>query len=249
MRIIDATAWWAGPSSAQILATLGATVVHLESIQRPDGGRMAAAGFVQLPHWWERSGLFLAANTDKQDLTLDLDTSEGRALFYDFVRKCDVVVENFSPRVFENFGLTAESIAEANPRAIMVRMPAFGLDGPWRNNVGFAQTMEQMTGMAWWTGHDFDQPRIPRGPCDPLAGMHSAFAMLLALQQRELTGQGCFIEVSMVEAALNAVAEQVVEYTAYGTILNRLGNRSRDAAPTRSLPRRGPRAVARHLHR
>ena len=60
----------------------------------------------------------------------------------------------------------------------MVRMPAFGLDGPWRNNVGFAQTMEQMTGMAWWTGHEFDQPRIPRGPCDPLAGMHSAFAML-----------------------------------------------------------------------
>ena len=113
----------------------------------------------------------------------------------------------------------------------MVRMPAFGLDGPWRNNVGFAQTMEQMTGMAWWTGHEFDQPRIPRGPCDPLAGMHSAFAMLLALWKRESTGRGSFIEISMVEGALNAVAEQVVEYTAYGTVLGRLGNRSRDAAP------------------
>lgn len=113
----------------------------------------------------------------------------------------------------------------------MVRMPAFGLDGPWRNNVGFAQTMEQMTGMAWVTGHEYDQPRIPRGPCDPLAGMHSAFAMLAGLRRRDETGQGSLIEVSMVESALNAAAEQVVEFTAYGNLISRLGNRSRDAAP------------------
>ena len=64
-----------------------------------------------------------------------------------------------------------------------------------------------MTGMAWVTGHEFDQPRIPRGPCDPLAGMHAAFAMLVGLHRRETTGRGSFIEVSMVEAALNAAAE------------------------------------------
>ncbi len=72
----------------------------------------------------------------------------------------------------------------------MARMPAFGLDGPWRDHVGFAQTMEQMTGMAWVTGHEYDQPRIPRGPCDPLAGMHSAFAMLVGLSRRAQTGHG-----------------------------------------------------------
>ena len=113
----------------------------------------------------------------------------------------------------------------------MTRMPAFGLDGPWRDNVGFAQTMEQVTGLAWLTGHEYDQPRIPRGPCDPMAGMSSAFAMLLGLERRDQTGEGSFIEVAMVEAALNAAAEQVIEYTAYGTVLTRLGNRSRDAAP------------------
>jgi crotonobetainyl-CoA:carnitine CoA-transferase CaiB-like acyl-CoA transferase len=99
--------------------------------------------------------------------------------------------------------------------------------------------MEQMTGMAWVTGHEYDQPRIPRGPCDPLAGMHSAFAMLVGLSQREQTGHGSFIEVSMVEAALNAAAEQAIEYTAYGTVLSRLGNRSRDAAPQGLYPCRG----------
>ncbi len=231
VRIIDATAWWAGPSSVHALAALGADVIHIESIQHPDGGRMAAAAFMHQSSWWERSAMFLGSNTNKLDLTLDLGSERGRTLLDDLVEQADVLVENFSPRVFDNFGITWEHISARNPRAILVRMPAFGLDGPWRNNVGFAQTMEQMTGMAWVTGHEFDQPRIPRGPCDPLAGMHSAFAILVGLHRRETTGRGSFIEVSMVEAALNAAAEQVIEYTAYGSELSRLGNRSRDAAP------------------
>ncbi|MGD1283884.1 CaiB/BaiF CoA transferase family protein [Mycobacterium seoulense] len=239
IRIIDATAWWAGPSSTHILAALGADVIHLESIQHPDGARMTAAAFIGQPSWWERSAMFLATNTNKKGLTLDLSSARGRELFFRLVEQVDVVVENFSPRVFENFGITWKALSAVNPRLIMTRMPAFGLDGPWRNNVGFAQTMEQMTGMAWVTGHEYDQPRIPRGPCDPLAGMHSAFAMLAALRQREQTGRGSFVEVSMVEAALNAAAEQPIEYTAYGAILSRLGNRSRDAAPQGLYPCRG----------
>ena len=238
-RIIDATAWWAGPSSTHILAALGAEVIHLESVQHPDGARMTAGAFMDQPSWWERSAMFLATNANKKGMTLDLSSPNGRELFFRLVEQSDVVVENFSPRVFENFGISWEALSSVNPRLIMTRMPAFGLDGPWRDNVGFAQTMEQMTGMAWVTGHEYDQPRIPRGPCDPLAGMHSAFAMLVGLSRREQTGRGSFIEVSMVEAALNAAAEQVIEYTAYGTVLSRLGNRSRDAAPQGLYPCRG----------
>jgi crotonobetainyl-CoA:carnitine CoA-transferase CaiB-like acyl-CoA transferase len=231
IRILDATAWWAGPSSTHILAALGAEVIHLESTSHPDGARMAAAAFADQSQWWERSGMYLATNTNKRGLTLDLSCAAGRELLYGLVECSDILVENFSPRVFDNFDITWEAVSERNPRIVMVRMPAFGLDGPWRNNVGFAQTMEQMTGMAWVTGHEYDQPRIPRGPCDPLAGMHSAFAVLAGLRNRDETGQGCFIEVSMVESALNAAAEQVVEFTAYGSLISRLGNRSRDAAP------------------
>ncbi|ORW41711.1 cag pathogenicity island protein [Mycobacterium paraense] len=236
VRILDATAWWAGPSSTHVLAALGAEVIHLESIRHPDGARMAAAAFADQPDWWERSGMFLATNANKRGLTLDLSSPDGRELLFRLVKCSDILVENFSPRVFDNFGITWETVSELNPRLVMVRMPAFGLDGPWRNNVGFAQTMEQMTGMAWVTGHEYDQPRIPRGPCDPLAGMHSAFAMLAGLRQRDQTGRGSFIEVSMVEAALNAAAEQVVEFTAYGNLISRLGNRSRDAAPQGLYP-------------
>ena len=139
----------------------------------------------------------------------------------------------------EGFGLTWEAVHELNPRLVMTRMPAFGLDGPWRDNVGFAQTMEQMTGMAWLTGHVDDQPRIQRGPCDPLAGMHAAFATLVALAERDVTGTGHHVECPMVEGALNAAAEQVIEYTAYGHVMQREGNRAPYAAPQNLYACRG----------
>jgi crotonobetainyl-CoA:carnitine CoA-transferase CaiB-like acyl-CoA transferase len=91
--------------------------------------------------------------------------------------------------------------------------------------------MEQLTGMAWLTGHPYDQPRIMRGPCDPIAGLHGAMALLVGLWERKRTGHGSFIEAPMVEAALNCAAEQIVEYTAYGNVMERAGNRSAGAAP------------------
>jgi crotonobetainyl-CoA:carnitine CoA-transferase CaiB-like acyl-CoA transferase len=231
LRVLDATAWWAGPTSTQILGFLGAEVIHLESIQRPDGGRMIGGMFSSKPDWWERSALFLGANTNKKGLTLDLASPRGVELCKRLIARCDVVIENFSPRVFDGFGLTWDVIRSVNPRVIFARMPAFGLDGPWRDNVGFAQTMEQMTGLAWLTGHPEDQPRIQRGPCDPISGMHAAFATLVALAQRDRDGQGHFLECTMVEGALNAAAEQLVEYTAYGRVMQRMGNRAPYAAP------------------
>jgi crotonobetainyl-CoA:carnitine CoA-transferase CaiB-like acyl-CoA transferase len=148
----------------------------------------------------------------------------------------DVLLENFSPRVAERFALTPERLHALNPRLVLCRMPAFGLDGPWRDRVGFAQTMEQVTGMAWITGHADDQPRIPRGPCDPLAGAHAAFAVVVALRNRERTGTGAFIESTMVEAALNIAAEQVIEWTANGVELQRMGNRAPGFSPQGLYP-------------
>jgi crotonobetainyl-CoA:carnitine CoA-transferase CaiB-like acyl-CoA transferase len=112
-----------------------------------------------------------------------------------------------------------------------MRMPAFGLTGPWRDHTGFAQTMEQMSGLAWVTGHRDDQPRIPRGPCDPIAAMHAVVALLTAVAEREATGRGVHIESTMIESALAIAAEQVVEWSAYGRRLERDGNRSPLAAP------------------
>jgi crotonobetainyl-CoA:carnitine CoA-transferase CaiB-like acyl-CoA transferase len=232
IRVVDLTAWFAGPVAAQLMALLGADVVHVESIRRMDGMR-AVGGTVahRYADWWECSSMFLSANTDKLDVTIDLRTSAGLGVLIDLIRRADVVIENFTPRVMETFGLTWDALHEINPRLVVVRMPAFGLDGPWRDWTGFAQTMEQVTGLAWVTGHVDDQPRIQRGPCDILAGIHAVFATLVALQHRATTGKGAHVESTMVETALNAAAEQLVEYGAYGEVMGRQGNRSRWAAP------------------
>lgn len=238
LRVLDLTSWWAGPSSTQALAALGADVIHVESVTHPDGMRLTGMMF-GAADWWEWGHMFVAANHDKRDITLDLGSEEGRELLLRLVDTADLLVENFSPRVMEQFGLTWEVIHERNPRCVMMRMPAFGLDGPWRERVGFAQTMEQMSGMAWLTGHPDDQPRIMRGPCDPIAGMHGAFAALLALRERDETGAGCFVESPMVEAAISCSAELIVEWTANRVALERLGNRSRFAAPQGVYAARG----------
>ncbi|MFN8644352.1 MAG: CoA transferase [Candidatus Binatia bacterium] len=166
-----------GPSATyHVLAALGADVIHVESIQRLDGMRYAGGAFMG---WLSAGGSTAPSSSPPTPTSAASPTSTtppGSSCCIACCASPTRWIENFSPRVLDNFGLTWEAIHAANPRAILVRMPAFGLSGPWRDNTGFAQTMEQMTGLAWVTGHRDDQPRIQRGPCDPLAGMHAAFA-------------------------------------------------------------------------
>jgi len=231
LTVVDLTAWWAGPSAAATFAALGADVVHVESTRRMDAMRTAGGLFYGRDQWWEYSAFFLSANTNKRGITLDLDRPEGRAMVLELIERADIVIENFTPRVLENFNLTWDVIHAANPKAIMVRMPAFGLSGPWRDRPGFAQTMEQITGLAWMTGHVADQPRIQRGPCDPNGGLHAVFATLVALERRDVTGVGSFIEAPMFDAALAIAAEPVLEWSANGVMVERMGNRGPTASP------------------
>jgi len=174
--------------------------------------------------------MYHGANGGKRGITLDLTRPEGIAVLERLLESADFLIENYTPRVMENFGLTWDRVHEVNPRVVMVRMPAFGLDGPWRDNTGFAQTMESISGMAWVTGFPDSAPVLVRGACDPLAGMHAVTGALLALEQREQTGEGCLVEATMVEAALNVAAEQVIEWSASGTVLGREGNRGHGVA-------------------
>jgi crotonobetainyl-CoA:carnitine CoA-transferase CaiB-like acyl-CoA transferase len=231
LRVLDCTAWWAGPAATHMLASLGADVIKVESVTRPDLMRYTSTRRPPEDRWWEWGPLFHGANNNKRAVTLDLTRPEGRDLLLRLVDTADVLLENFTPRVMEQFDLGWEVLHERNPRLVMVRLPAYGLSGPWRDRTGFAQTMEGITGMAWVTGWPDGPPLLPRGACDPLAAMHAVFATMLALRDRAATGEGHLVEVTMIEAALNAAAEQVVEYGASGTLLGRNGNRGPNAAP------------------
>ncbi len=225
IRIVDLTAFWAGPAATHALAAFGAEVVKVESIQRPDGIRYSGGMRKDVDDWWEYGWVFHAMNTNKRSVTLDLGSDDGRRLFNDLVANADVVIENFSPRVMEHFGLTADALLAVNPRLVIARMPAFGLDGPWRDRVGFAPTMEQIAGLAWVTGLPDGLPVPPRGACDPLAGVHAAFAVTAALSFAERTGEGQLVELPMIETVMNVTAIQPMEAEVFGVTLSRQGNR------------------------
>jgi crotonobetainyl-CoA:carnitine CoA-transferase CaiB-like acyl-CoA transferase len=231
IRIADFTQAWAGSFCAQTLGALGADILKVESTTRPDTARMGGVKPTTEDQWWEWAPIFHGTNTNKRCITIDVNTPAGLVLAKRLIASADVVLENFSPRVMEQFGLDWPVVHALNPAAIMVRMPAFGLDGPWRDRIGFAQTMEQVSGMAWVTGYEGGEPMIPRSLCDPLSGLHAAVGLFVALAERARTGVGRLVESTMVEAALNIAAEQVVEYSATGALLTRHGNRDLRAAP------------------
>lgn len=230
VRVVDFTAFWAGPAATHALAAFGADVIKIESIQRPDGIRYSGGMRKDVDDWWEYGWVFHAMNTNKRSVTLDLQSDEGRRLVRQLIGQADVVVENFSPRVMEQFGLGAQALLELNEHLVVVRMPAFGLTGPWRDRVGFAPTMEQIAGLAWVTGFPDGPPIAPRGACDPLAGAHAAFATLAALEFTDRTGRGQLVEVPMVEAVLNVTAVQTIEYEVFGRVMERRGNRGHGPA-------------------
>ena len=231
LRILDMTTFWAGPCCTHFMALLGAEVIHVESARRPDGTRLIAGIPVTEEQWWEKSPIFAALNTNKKSLTLDLQSPRGREVLRRLIATCDVIVENFTPRVLDQIGLDFAAVQEIRPDAVMLRMPGFGLDGPWRDNPAFAYAIESASGLSWLTGYPDRPPYEPYSIGDPNAGVHAFNALLLALEHRRRTGEGVLVEAAMVDAALSISAEQVIEYSAYGALLERAGNRGPTAAP------------------
>jgi crotonobetainyl-CoA:carnitine CoA-transferase CaiB-like acyl-CoA transferase len=227
VKVLDLSTFWAGAYLTCYLGAFGADITKVESIQRPDGFRYSGAYAHEGDLWYERSGLWQATNLNKRDITLDLASDAGRDIARRLVRDADVVVENFSPRVVEQFDLDYESLVALNPDVIQVRMPGFGLHGPWRDYVGWAFNFEQTSGMAAVTGYPDGPPCVLQGPADPIVGVHAGVALLAALEHRARTGEGQLIEIAQIEVAACLAAEPVIEYSMNGVVPQRDGNRQR----------------------
>jgi crotonobetainyl-CoA:carnitine CoA-transferase CaiB-like acyl-CoA transferase len=240
LRVLDMTSFWAGPLTGHMLALLGAEVIHLESTTRPDGARLVGGVPQTEDRYWERGPIFAALNTNKKSVTIDLNEQRGIGLVRRLVATCDVVVENYTPRVLDQLGLGFEILRAERPDLIMVRMPGFGLDGPARDLSAFAFVIEDAAGLTWLTGHEDLLPFEPYCVGDPNAGLHALYGLMLALEHRERTGEGGLVEAAMVDAALNVAAEQPIEFSAYGALLERAGNRGPTAAPQNLYRVAGP---------
>jgi crotonobetainyl-CoA:carnitine CoA-transferase CaiB-like acyl-CoA transferase len=227
VKVLDLSTFWAGAYLTCYLGAFGAEIVKVESIQRPDGHRYTGAWSHEGDRWYERSAMWQATNLNKRDVTLDLTSQQGREVARRLAREADVVVENFSPRVIEQFGLDYESLVGLKPDLILVRMPGFGLQGPWRDYVGWALNIEQTSGMSAVTGFADGPPCNLQGPADPIVGVHAGVALLAALEHRRRTGEGQLIEVAQIEVAACIAAEPVIEYSMNAVVQPRKGNRSR----------------------
>lgn len=230
LKVFDLSTFWAGAYLTCYLGAFGADVVKVESIQRPDGHRYSGALLRNTDDWYEIGPMWQATNLNKRDITLDLTTSTGLELARKLAADADVVVENFSPRVVEQFGLDYDSLVEINPDVIMVRMPGFGLEGPWRDYVGWALNIEQLSGMSAITGYTDGPPCNPQGPADPIAGVHATVALLAALEHKRRTGEGQLIEVAQIEVGAAVTPEPVIDYSLNGRVQEREGNRHRHFA-------------------
>ncbi|MCP4603291.1 MAG: CoA transferase [Proteobacteria bacterium] len=231
IRVLDLGIFWAGPYVSCYLGAMGAEVIKIESIQRPDAFRYQATYPHGIDDWYEKSWLWQGTNLNKRDLTLDLSRPEGKAIIQHLIAKADILIENFSPRVMDNFGLGTDYLNELNPALIVVRMPGFGLGGPWKNYVGWAMSIEQASGIAWVTGSPEDVPLNPGGFADPVIAMHALVALQAALHHRDTTGEAQAIEVAQLEVAACLTAEQVIAYSKGGRIPTRNGNRSDTISP------------------
>ncbi|MED5812107.1 CoA transferase [Mycolicibacterium sp. 050232] len=230
LKVFDLSTFWAGAYLTCYLGAFGADVVKVESIQRPDGHRYSGSLLRDGDDWYERGPLWQGTNLNKRDITLDLSSVAGRELALRMAAEADIVVENYSPRVVEQFGLDYDSLVKVNPDVIMVRMPGFGLAGPWRDYVGWALNIEQLSGMSAVTGYPDGPPCNLQGPADPIAGVHATVALLAALEHRNRTGEGQLVEVAQIEVGAAVTAEPVIESSLTGRAPDRVGNRHREFA-------------------
>jgi crotonobetainyl-CoA:carnitine CoA-transferase CaiB-like acyl-CoA transferase len=224
IRILDFTRYLAGPFGTYQLALLGADVVKVEP---KSGDEMRHS---QLSAEWAGQGLgpsFLGINGNKRSLTLDLRKPKAVEIAGALARRADVVWENFRPGVMDRLGLGYDALRAHNPRLIYCAVSGFGQDGPERGTAAFDGKLQAMSGIMSLTGHPETGPtRTGFALCDTIGGMTAAFAVASALYQRSHTGEGQFVDVAMLDAALSFLSGPVAEYTVTGHKHRQFGNLS-----------------------
>lgn len=240
IRVIDLTMWWAGPFVTQILGDLGAEIIKVESIQVPDGWRFTSPRPGQEKPW-EMSSYFNGVNRNKYDVTLNLQDPRGIALCKRLVAVGDVVVENYTPRVMENFGLSYPPLRELKPDVIMLSLSGYGGTGPWRDYAAFAFPVEDMSGFPQTTGYEDDHTprRWGSAAVDAISGLTGAYAVLVALEHRRRTGEGQYIDLAMLEVLTAFLGEALLDYQANGRVPERHGNHHPRHAPHAIYPCKG----------
>ena len=231
IRVLDLTNVLAGPFCAYQLALLGAEVVKVEVPETGDLARVLGSDPTLSQDLMGAS--FLAQNAGKSSITVNLKSDGGRAVFMRLVETADVLVENFRPGVMERLGLGWATLKAANPRLIYCAISGFGQTGPMRHAPAYDQIVQGFSGLMSITGDAESAPlRVGSPVADSIGGLTAAFAISGALVGRGRTGEGAFIDVSMLEATMTTMGWVVSNYLICGQQPVPMGNDNFTAAPS-----------------
>lgn len=230
VRVLDFGQLIAVPYATQVLAWFGAEVLLVENPERLTVRILPP--FAEGQPGVNRSGGFNLLNSNKQSLTLDLATAEGRELAKDLIVISDVIIENFSLGTMEKMGISYDAARRLRPDIIYLSLTAFGRSGPLKDFAGFHSVINLFSGLASITGYPGGHPRILGGFLpDFLSGCYCVVALLEALHYRRRTGKGQFIELAMTEALTTVLPEAVASYGLSGQEPERMGNHDPMQAP------------------
>jgi CoA:oxalate CoA-transferase len=231
IRILDLTNVLAGPFCSYQLALLGAEVIKVEVPGTGDLARQLGADPAL------NAGLmgvsFLAQNAGKKSVTLNLKSVRGKSLFLDLVDRADVVLENFRPGVMDRLGVGYEALRARKPSILYCAISGFGQDGPMRDNPAYDQIIQGFSGVMSVTGSAETAPlRVGYPVADSIGGLTAAFAISAALVRRGRTGEGEFIDVSMLESVMVTMGWVVSNYLTAGVTPAPMGNENMTASPS-----------------
>ncbi len=226
-RILDLSRILAGPYCTMILGDLGAEVIKVE---RPDGGDDTRTWGP--PFAGGESAYYLCCNRNKKSITIDLQKPRGVELVKEFARASDVLVENFTPGLMQRFGLDYETLRELNPRLVYCSITAYGQDGPYRDRPGYDMVLSAVGGLMWITGERDGEPcKVGVAITDVVTGVYASGAIMAALLWRERSGRGQYIDCSLLDAQVSALANIASSYLVAGKEAQRWGTAHESIVP------------------
>ncbi|NJM10709.1 MAG: CoA transferase [Synechococcaceae cyanobacterium SM1_2_3] len=229
VRVIDLGTFLAGPYAASILGEFGAEVFKVE--HPIAGDPMRRFGTATKRH--DATLAWLSEARNKKSVTIDLRQPEGVQLFLKLIAKSDVLIENFRPGTMEEWGLDWETLSQANPGLVYLRVSGYGQTGPYRRRSGFAHIAHAFGGLSYLCGFPGETPVVPgTAPLgDYISSVYGAIGIMMALRHREKTGEGQIVDIGIYEAVFRQLDEIAASYGLFGKIREREGSGSFVAVP------------------
>ena len=226
LRVVELATIVAGPSTGKYLADFGAEVIKVEHPTTGDTTRNMGFKDSGVALWWKLIG------RNKKPVTLNLSHPKGQDLARRLCADADVLIESFRPGTLERWGLGPEVLEGINPRLVVLRISGFGQTGPYARKPGFGTLAESISGVAGVSGFPDGPPMLPAiALADEVAGLVGAYAVMMALHEREGSGRGQVIDCSLYESLFQITGPLALAYDKLGIVMGRIGNRIAYSAP------------------